>query len=65
MKDKLTRKHTETLAIQSAYQFCVGIGIKPSLVNLSMVTGFSEESILEILEISFSQNNVHMKDRST
>ena len=43
MKNNLTRKCIETLAIQSAYHFCVSIGIKPSLLNLSMVTGFSEE----------------------
>ncbi|MFI8574516.1 hypothetical protein [Rossellomorea aquimaris] len=64
MKNNLTRKCIETLAIQSAYHFCVSIGIKPGLLNLSMITGFSEERILEILENKFSNQSVKTEDHS-
>ncbi|KAA0564343.1 hypothetical protein ACQCWA_15140 [Rossellomorea aquimaris] len=64
MKNNLTRRCIETLAIQSAYHFCMSIGIKPSLLNLSMVTGFSEERILEFLETKFSNQSVKTEDHS-
>ncbi len=57
MKNNLSRRSIETLSIQSAYHFCGSIGIKPSLSNLSMVTGFSDERILEILESNFSNQS--------
>ncbi|MDX8343647.1 hypothetical protein [Rossellomorea sp. YZS02] len=65
MKKKLTRKCIDTLAIRSAYHFCLSIGIKPSLLNLSMVTGFSEERILEIIETTFSNQSVKTENHSS
>ncbi|KPL58927.1 hypothetical protein AM506_14630 [Rossellomorea vietnamensis] len=64
MNNKLTRKCIETLSIQSAYHFCETIGLKPSLLNLTMITGFSEEKILEILETKFSNQSVKAEDHS-
>ncbi|MBN8191314.1 hypothetical protein JI667_04050 [Bacillus sp. NTK074B] len=64
MKEKLTRKCIDTLAIRSAFHFCLSIGIKPSLLNLSMVTGFSDERILEIIETSYSKQSIKAEKHS-
>jgi hypothetical protein len=64
MNNNLTRRCIDTLAIQSAYHFCVSIGIKPSLLNLSMITGFSEERILEIHETKYNNQSVKTEDHS-
>ena len=53
MKRKLSRKCIEVLAIQNAITFCHRIGILASSFNISMITGFSEEKIIEVLDTQF------------
>ncbi|BCB03562.1 hypothetical protein KH172YL63_16950 [Bacillus sp. KH172YL63] len=56
MKNNLSRRSIENLSIQSAYDFCDSIGIKPTITNLSLITGFSDERILEIIEANYCEN---------
>ncbi|WP_175989153.1 hypothetical protein [Bacillus sp. Marseille-Q1617] len=53
MKRKLSRVSIEILSIKSACEFCKNMGMTPSIANLSMVTGLSEEKILERIELDF------------
>lgn len=53
MKEKLSRHYIELLAIQSACRFCKSLDLAPTLENLTMISGFSEEKILIIMETSY------------
>ncbi|WP_370295216.1 hypothetical protein [Rossellomorea marisflavi] len=53
MKEKLSRHYIELLAIQSACRFCKSLDLAPTLENLAMISGFSEEKILIIMETSY------------
>ncbi|MGX1264484.1 hypothetical protein RKD55_002288 [Rossellomorea marisflavi] len=53
MKEKLSRHYIELLAIQSACRFCKSLDLAPTLENLAMISGFSEEKILIIIESSY------------
>jgi phosphotransacetylase len=53
VKRKLSRLSIEVLSIRSACEFCRNMGLTPSIANISMVTGFSEEKILERIDADF------------
>jgi hypothetical protein len=53
VKRKLSRDSIEILSIKSACEFCKNMGVTPSIANISMVTGFSEEKILERIDHDF------------
>lgn len=53
MKRKLSRESIEILSIKSASEFCKKMGVTPSIANISMITGFSEEKILERIDHDF------------
>ncbi|WP_347318437.1 hypothetical protein [Rossellomorea sp. RS05] len=53
LKEKLSRHYIELLAIQSACRFCKSLELAPTLENLAMISGFSEEKILIIMESSY------------
>ncbi|MEL3973490.1 hypothetical protein AAEO50_14465 [Rossellomorea oryzaecorticis] len=53
MKRKLSRESIEILSIKSACEFCKNMGVTPNIANISMVTGFSEEKILERIDHDF------------
>jgi hypothetical protein len=56
VKRKLSKESIEILSIKSACEFCKNMGVTPSISNISMVTGFSEEKILERIDHDFPAN---------
>jgi predicted house-cleaning noncanonical NTP pyrophosphatase (MazG superfamily) len=56
VKRKLSRESIEILSIKSACEFCKNMEVTPSIANISMVTGFSEEKILERIDHDFPAN---------
>ncbi|MGR3764016.1 hypothetical protein [Rossellomorea sp. NS-SX7] len=53
MERKLSRSMIEVLSVKSAREFCINMDMTPSISNISMITGFSEEKILELIELDF------------
>jgi hypothetical protein len=53
VKRKLSRLSIEVLSIKSACEFCKNMGLTPSIANISMITGFSEETVLERIDLDF------------
>ncbi|MCA1053671.1 hypothetical protein LCM10_01635 [Rossellomorea aquimaris] len=56
MKRNLSRSTIEILSIRSAQKFCDNMEMPSSISNLSMLTGFSEERILELMDIDLVED---------